>query len=93
MKGWVLAVISLVIYGMSVFGGFVQDDRPMIEFNPYMGERSQLLKAWISPYFYSGSVDGLYRPLTSFSFYFNGFMTGYQAWGFRLVNVLLYAVS
>jgi hypothetical protein len=36
--------------------------------------------------------SGAYRPLTSFSFYLNALITGKEAWGFRLVNILFYGL-
>ena len=57
-----------------------------------MGKVSALAASFVRPYYYMDSGNaGIYRPLTSFSFYLNALFTGSGAWGFHLVNVLLYA--
>lgn len=92
MKGWMIFVLVLVIYGVSVFGGFIQDDTKVIVADPQMGQASPLLASFTRPYYYmDGGSAGAYRPLTSFSFYLNALVTGKKAWGFHLVNVILYA--
>jgi hypothetical protein len=92
MKGWKIFVLAILLYGVSVFGGFVQDDVFVVSTNPKMGDIQSLFSVWFEPYYYGGTAGiGLYRPLTSFSIYLNGFLTGYEPWGFHLVNILLYA--
>jgi len=92
MKGWKIFILALVIYGVSVFGGFVQDDTRVIESDPEMGSVGALGATFARPYYYmdEGS-SGAYRPITSFSFYLNTLVTGKGAWGFHLINILLYA--
>lgn len=85
--------MAFVIYGMSVFGGFIQDDLKVIVSDPDMGKVSALAAAFMRPYYFMDSGDaGLYRPVTSVSFYLNALILGKGAWGFHLVNVILYAV-
>ena len=51
-----------------------------------------MLATFSRPYYYMDEGNpGIYRPLTSFSLYLNALITGKEAWGFRLGNVLLYA--
>ena len=91
MKGWTIFWVGLVLYGVSVFGGFVQDDLRVIAGDADMGKPSALAAAWMRPYYYvDGTKAGAYRPLTSFSFYANALITGAKPWGFHLVNVLMY---
>lgn len=92
MKGWKIFILALAIYGVSVFGGFVQDDTRVIENDPEMGSVGALGATFARPYYYmdEGS-SGAYRPITSFSFYLNTLVTGKGAWGFHLINILLYA--
>ena len=92
MKGWKIFILALAIYGVSVFGGFVQDDTRVIESDSEMGRVSALGATFARPYYYmdEGS-SGAYRPVTSFSFYLNALVIGKGAWGFHLINILLYA--
>lgn len=92
MKGFLIFVLAIILYGVSVFGGFVQDDMKVIVNDPEMGEASSLVASFTRPYYYMDSGNtGAYRPLTSFSLYFNGLIIGKAAWGFRLLNILIYA--
>ena len=92
MKGWKIFGLALVIYGVSVFGGFIQDDTRVIESDPEMGSVGALGATLARPYYYMDEGNaGAYRPVTSFSFYLNALVTGKGAWGFHLINNLLYA--
>lgn len=92
MKGRTIIVIAIVLYFVSVFGSFVQDDIDKIQLNPDMGKRISLLSVWVKPSNDSvGTNSDLYRPLTNFSYILNGFITGYDPWGFRLVNIAMYS--
>ncbi len=93
MKGWVIFFVALAIYGVSVFGEFVQDDFVVIKTAPDMGSVSALGAVFTRPYYFmnEGGGSGAYRPITSLSFYLNTLLTGKEPWGFRLVNILLYA--
>ncbi len=79
------------MYFVSIFGGFVQDDLKVIAGDPEMGRIESMIKVWTRPYYYMENEKSAYRPMTSFSFYLNSLITGNEAWGFRLGNVLLYA--
>lgn len=85
-------IFAFVLYFVSVFGGFVQDDLKVVASDPEMGKMSALVATFTRPYYYmDGGNAGIYRPMTSFSLYLNALVTGKEAWGFHLVNVLLYA--
>ena len=91
-KAWVIFIVAFGLYFVSVFGGFVQDDTKVIVGDPDMGKITALASAFVRPYYYmDGGNAGIYRPLTSFSFYLNALITGNGAWGFHLINVMLYA--
>ncbi|HEX8931692.1 MAG TPA: hypothetical protein VF810_00885 [Patescibacteria group bacterium] len=92
MRVWIIILLSFLIYGVSLFGGFVQDDVVVIANNPELSKVSYLLSAWTEPYYKNDSKAGLYRPVTSMSFGINELLFGTSPWGFRLVNVLLYAL-
>jgi len=93
MKGWKIFVVAIVLYFVSIFGGFIQDDYKVIVSDPQMGSVRALFASFTRPYYYMDVGNaGLYRPMTSFSLYLNALVTGKEAWGFRLINVLLYGV-
>ena len=88
----ILFVLVVCLYGVSVFGGFVQDDRRIILGDPTMGKIDGLVESWISPYYRKSPDSGAYRPLTSFSLAVDALVFGGKAWGFRLVNVLIFGL-
>ena len=90
MKGWVVFLVVFVLYFVSIFGGFVQDDNKVIVGDPEMGTVRALASTWTRPYYWREVEKSVYRPVTSFSFYLNSLITGKEAWGFRLGNVLIY---
>ncbi len=86
-------VLAIIIYGVSVFGCFIQDDTKVIAGDPEMGKVSALAATFTRQYYYVDDGNaGIYRPLTSFSLYLNALITGKGAWGFHLTNVILYAL-
>ncbi len=91
MKGWIIFLSVFALYFVSIFGGFVQDDVKVIAGDPEIGTVKSLVQVWTRPYYYQENEKSIYRPVTSFSFYANALVTGKNAWGFRLGNVLLYA--
>ncbi len=92
MKKWMIGCFAFFLYTLSLWGGFVQDDVRVILEDRDMGSVGALAAVWSRPYYYADEASaGIYRPLTSFSFYLNALITGLSPWGFRLVNVLLYA--
>ena len=90
MKGWVILLAAFALYFISIFGGFVQDDNKVIVGDPEMGTVRALATTWTRPYYWREVEKSVYRPVTSFSFYLNSLITGKEAWGFRLGNVLIY---
>ena len=90
MKGWVILLAAFALYFISIFGGFVQDDNKVIVGDPEMGTVRALASTWTRPYYWREVEKSVYRPVTSFSFYLNSLITGKEAWGFRLGNVLIY---
>lgn len=82
------AVLVLVMYGQSLFGGFVFDDRGIAEHAELWTGADKVLQVAAYPYW---TVDaGLYRPVTLLSYLFNIIFLGEKAFGFHLVNLLLY---
>lgn len=91
MNGLKIFIVAVILYGVSIFGGFIQDDTRIIENDPQMGRVDALFASFLRPYYYMSEGNaGAYRPLTSFSLYLNALITGKEAWGFHLMNVLMY---
>lgn len=82
------AVLILIIYGQSLFGGFVFDDRGIAEHAELWTGIDKIIEVASYPYW---TVDaGLYRPTTLLSYLLNIVFLGEGAFGFHLVNLLLY---
>lgn len=93
MNRWSVFCVAVLLYLVSIFGTFVQDDLVVISGDSGMGKIESLVLTWSRPYYYmTGTERTLYRPMTSFTFYVNSLVTGLSPWGFRLVNVILYGV-
>src|SRR3989344_7812473 len=85
--------LSFLLYGNSINGDFVSDDKLVILQNPLVrGNLIDLFKAFSSPYYYNQPHAGLYRPFTIASYNFNKvFSSG--TFGFHLVNILINAIN
>ena len=82
------AALILLIYGQSLWGGFVFDDRGIGEHAELLGNLDNIVQVAAFPYW---TVDaGLYRPVTLLSYLFNNILLGGSAFSFHLVNLLLY---
>ena len=93
MNRWGIFIFAFLIYFVSIFGGFVQDDLVLISGDPGIRKVESLVLTWTRPYYYmQGNEFSAYRPMTSFSFYVNGLVTGTNPWGFRLFNMVLYGI-
>ena len=85
--------LSFLLYGNSINGDFVSDDKLIILQNPLVkGNPLDLVKAFSNPYYYNQPHAGLYRPLTIASYNLNRvFDSGH--FSFHLVNIFLNAIN
>ena len=83
-------VLVFVIYGQTIFGDFVFDDRNIVEHQAMLGDPNQIHKILSSPFW--DQASGLYRPVTLLSYTINYIVFGPSPWGFHLVNLILYAL-
>ena len=82
------AVLILFIYGQSLAGGFVFDDRGIGEHKELLSSIDNILRVAVFPYW---TIEaGLYRPATLLSYLLNIVFLGEGAFGFHLVNLALY---
>ena len=85
--------LSFLLYGNSLGGDFVSDDKLIILQNPLVsGDLSDLSKAFSAPYYHDKPNAGLYRPLTVASYNLNRVFSS-ETFGFHLLNVILNAVN
>ncbi len=87
----VLAIV-LVLFGPSLGGSFTLDDHSVIEKGVLLKSLKNIYGIWISPWHPGGEWAGNYRPLTLVSFAINAVFSESPA-GFRIVNVLLFALN
>lgn len=86
-------VLSFVLYGNSVNGDFISDDKLIILQNPLVsGNSSEFFKAFSNPYYYNQPHAGLYRPLSIASYNLNKVFS-FESFGFHLLNVILNAFN
>ena len=62
MKGWMIFVAGIVLYFVSIFGGFVQDDLKVISGDSEMGRVERLVKVWTRPYYYQENEFAVVPP-------------------------------
>ncbi len=84
----VLVLASLLPFAPALRAGFALDDGGLIIDNPAVWAASPAA-AWTTPYWPGRMGAGLYRPWTTFSYWWNGKITGHSAVGFHAVNLLL----
>jgi protein O-mannosyl-transferase len=82
------AVLILIIYGQSLWGGFVFDDRGILDYKDILSSLGSLKVAALQPYWEVGA--GLYRPITLLSYALNIIFLGGSATSFHSVNLILY---
>ena len=87
-----VTVIAFVLFGPSLRGDFTLDDHSVIEYGVQLSGLENIFELWISPWHPGGEWAGNYRPLTATSFALNTFFSK-DPLGFRIVNVLLYALN
>lgn len=84
----ILSGLTILIYGQSLWGTFVFDDRGIIEHQVLLSSVENVFQVAVYPYW---TIDaGLYRPTTLLSYSFNILIFGPDAWGFHLINLLIY---
>ncbi len=91
-KDWLFLGICLLavfsIYGLTLFGDFVFDDRGILDHEALLGDFGKLHKILSMPYWTEEA--GLYRPITLVSYSLNFLLLGRNPWGFHLINLLFY---
>lgn len=84
--------LVFLIYGLTLAGDFVFDDRGIVEHQPILANVNLLDKTLSLPYL-TAKEAGAYRPVTLFSYTLNYLLLGALPAGFHLVNLILYALT
>ena len=83
--------LVFVMYGSSLAGSFVFDDRSLIYYQDFL--QSPFNWADVLKMSYWNQESGLYRPITLVSYSLNFAIFGTGAWSFHLINIILYALT
>ena len=83
-------VLVFLIYGRTLGGDFVFDDRYVAE-SSHIFLLNNLPQIITSPYW--STESGLYRPVTVISYAFNYSLFGAEPWSFHFLNLIFYAWS
>jgi tetratricopeptide (TPR) repeat protein len=94
----VLAAFSVLLYGNTLWGGFVWDDRAAIIGNKDVRGESNIFSILFEHDFWGQDITLVdshksYRPLTTLSFRLNHFIHGYSASGYHLGNIIIFAIT
>ena len=86
---WLLfCIIALALYGVTLWGDFVFDDRGIIDHYAVLQNPFELKQIFSLPHWTEEA--GLYRPVTLLSYGVNFLFLGTSPVGFHFVNILLY---
>ncbi len=98
-RGWVSALLVLVavavVFGNSLAGEFVWDDRNLIAENQAISSWKNLPRFFLHPFEYltalGAEVNTYYRPIVLVSFLVDRTMWGENPFGYHLTNLILHA--
>jgi len=83
--------LVFLIYGRSILGDFVFDDRAIVDHQALLTNLNSSDKILALPFWTEEA--GLYRPVTLFSYALNILLFGFEPAGFHFINLILYALS
>ena len=88
----ILACAFLVYFSYSdgIFGDFVFDDIPLIVDDPFYTAEANPLKCWARSFWKESRQQGLYRPMTTFTYWTDIQLFGLKAPLLRAENLLLH---
>ncbi len=85
---WIFLLLVVVIYGQTLWGDYVFDDRGIVNLYQALKNPFALKQIFLLPY--AAIEAGLYRPVALLSYSLNFLFTGTSPFGFHLVNIILY---
>lgn len=88
---WLLCVFFVFLsYSDGIRGEFVFDDIPLIVNDPFYKTEMNPLKCWERSFWKESRQQGLYRPMTNFSYWIDVRLFGLKSRFFRAENFLLH---
>jgi hypothetical protein len=88
---WIILLFAAIVpYIGSIRGEFVFSDIPLVMEDPFYKEAHSFTDCWKRDYWMESMAQGLYRPLTIFSYWVNAEITGIYSPAFRAVNLALH---
>ena len=92
VAGWLIALVSLLVYANSIANEFAYDDWWIIFMNERQHQLTDLGQIVGTPYWPNfGEKLGLYRPLTVLFFAVQWAVSGGEPWLFHVFNVVMHA--
>lgn len=85
---FIFFILIAIIYGQSLWGDFVFDDRGITEYHDLLTDIDNINEVTLHPYWEAEA--GLYRPTTLFSYSGNLIIFGNSPFSFHLINIVLY---
>jgi len=89
--GGICLIMIFIIYGQTLLGGFVFDDRGILDHRSLLENLKNIDKTLSLPYWIK--EVGLYRPVTLATYSLNFALLGPDPAGFHLINLLIYTLS
>lgn len=83
--------LVFLMYGRSILGDFVFDDRGIVEHEALLANFNLFDKVLTLPYWTEEA--GLYRPIVLLSYSLNFLLLGASPAGFHFINLILYALT
>src|SRR3989344_1434893 len=80
--------LSFLLYANTILGDFVYDDE-LFSQRLDLRKPSDLVSVWAKPYLPENITNGVWRPLTTFSFALNFVLFGDSPASFHVVNIIL----
>ncbi|HCE43706.1 MAG TPA: hypothetical protein DET40_09165 [Lentisphaeria bacterium] len=89
----ILLLAAIVPYAASLKGDFVFDDIPLLAEDPFYKAYHPFTDCWKRDYWMESMAQGLYRPLTIFSYWVNAKVSGLYPPAFRAMNLFLHIIA
>src|SRR3989339_54461 len=94
---WIVLGLGLLIYGATLFNGFVWDDEEQVVNNLAIRSLSNIPYLFTQSTFNTGGAAGMggmyYKPMMPFFFTLIYQFSGLNAWGYHLVQVLIHLAN
>lgn len=88
-----LLLASFLVYSPSLKAPFISDDYPYIVENYAIRNFKNFPALFVTPYPYNSPERGLYRPMTTVSYFIDYKIWGLSASGFRAANIIFSALA